>query len=312
MIDWTGSTHARQLFCANYLNAAFTVLAARQSHAEADTAGTGAVLDELVRLMTPGALHARLAQTRGSRQTAGPLAAQVAELSVQLDADRSILWPAVSQLAELNSAVQAGLRRPLADHCPISLAAAFADRAVVLFPLRRLAPDRPARMVAKLVVADLIENLAERSDLGSRADCLVWINGCEAVDPRQLAVLVALGERTGVAVVLGTALGAAAARLATDVNVIAVRGDSPAQLADRADRADRAGRSGRSGRSGRAEHSGQVADQAVPDPVGWPDPRRAQLADALTTLHLPGCREALSFDVLRPRPRLVAGCKVVR
>lgn len=284
MIDWTGIPHARQLFCANYLNAAFALLAAGRA-AQAPMAGT--TLDELVRLMRPGALRARLAQVHGSHRAAGPLAAQVAEFSVQLDADGSILAPVASQLAELNSATQAGLRRS-ADQAPISLAAALADREVVLFPLSRLAPGRPGTMIARLVVADLIEHLADRSDLGSRADCLVWINGCEAIDARQLAVLVALGERTGTAVVLGTAIGAVAAGLAADVNVVAVRGVSPAQLA------------------------APSADQPASQQLGLPDPHHDEMAEVLARLHAQGGREALSFRVLRPRPRLVAGCKVVR
>ena len=53
------------------------------------------------------------------------------------------------------------------------------------------------------------------------------------LDQRQLAALLAVGESTGTAVVLGTANGSAAAGLAADVNVVAVRGVSaPDEVGD--------------------------------------------------------------------------------
>lgn len=145
-------------------------------------------------------------------------------------------------------------------------------------------------MIARLVVADLIETLAERSDLGGRADCLVWINGCEAIDHRQLAVLVALGERTATAVVLGTALGSAAAKIAADINVVAVRGASPAGL------------------TGPPETQAALVSGSAA--LSWP--HHHELAEVLAESHTPGRHDALSFSVRRPRPRLVASCKAVR
>lgn len=229
MIDWTSVAHASQLFCANYLNAVFTVLAGSRAGSERKN---GTMLDDLVRLMTPGALRARLAKLSGRSLAAGSLAARVAELSRQLEADPATLAPVAAQLAELSSTALAQLIGPAADEASINVVAALAGREVALFSLDRLVLGEPAAMIARLVVADLIETLAERGDLGRRADCLVWINGCEAIDHRQLAALAALGERTGTAVVLGTTTGSECARIAADVNVVVVRGTSPADLTD--------------------------------------------------------------------------------
>ena len=290
MIDWTGVAHAKQLFCANYLNAVFTVLAGSRADRAGPERTSGTTLDELVRLMTPGALRARLAQMRGQSLAAGSLAARVAELSRLIEADPASLAPAAAQLAELKSAALAQLIGPAVDEASISIAAALAGREVTLFPLDRLVLGEPAAMIARLVAADLIETLAERSDLGRRADCLVWINGCEAIDHRQLAVLVALGERTGTAVVLGTVIGADGARIAADVNVVAVRGTSPAGLT--------------------APPVGYAA--LAPGSAGLAAPIDDEMTDVLARLHAPGRSDALSFAVRRPTPRLVAGCKVVR
>ncbi|HYK33805.1 MAG TPA: hypothetical protein VEV63_17665 [Streptosporangiaceae bacterium] len=289
MIDWTGVAPARQHFCANYLNAAFTVLASsRADLAGADLRG-GAVLDELVRLMAPGALGARFAQMRGRSPAAGSLASRVADLSRQLETDPVTLTPMAAQFAELSAAALSQLLRPAADQASIGIASALAGREVVLFPLDRQVLGGSAAMIARLVVADLINTLDGCGDLGSRADCLVWINGCETIDRRQLAALVALGERTGTAVVLSTVFGSAAAVLAADVNVVAVRGASPA---------------------GFAAPRGQ--SWLAPGSAGPPAPAHDEMADVLARFHAPGCPDALTFAVRRPRRRLLAGCEVVR
>jgi hypothetical protein len=290
MIDWTGVAHARQLFCVNYLNAAFAVLALSRADPAGADLRDGAVLDELIRLMAPGALRARLAQMRGRSRAAGALAGRVAELSRQFEADPATVAPMAAQLAELSAAALSRLLRPAADQASISIAEALAGREVVLFPLDRRVLGGSAAMIARLVVADLINTLAGCGDLGGRIDCLVWINGCEAIDRRQIAALVALGERTGTAVVLGTVIGSAAAALATDVNVVAVRGASPAGLA-----APPAGQSG-----------------LAPGSAGPPAPAHDELADMLARFHAHGCSDALTISVRRPNRRLLAGCELVR
>jgi hypothetical protein len=126
---------------------------------------------------------------------------------------------------------QAGapLRVAHAPAAQIDLARSLTDREVVLFPLDRPALGRPAVTIARSAVADLI-GILEQS---AHPDCLVWVNGCEVLGRRQLAALLAVGERTGTAVVLGTANGSAAAGLAADVNVVAVRGVSaPDEVGD--------------------------------------------------------------------------------
>jgi hypothetical protein len=108
----------------------------------------------------------------------------------------------------------------------INLEQVLAERRVAYFRLAEAA-RRPASMIARLVVADLAEKLADRSDLGGRYDCLVWINGCEVIEAGQLGVLVGLGERTGTSVVLSTSDWTAAAELAAQVSLVAVRGTGP-------------------------------------------------------------------------------------
>jgi hypothetical protein len=122
-----------------------------------------------------------------------------------------------------------GRANPIPGQEPIVIARALASREVAYFSLDRPVRGRPAEMIARLVVASLADDLAERGDLGG-GDALVWIDGCESVDPRQLAALTSLGPRTGTGVVLGTTAVGPAAALAAEVNVIAVRGAAPSGL----------------------------------------------------------------------------------
>lgn len=222
MVDWTGISHQQQLFCANYLNAALTLIGL--------TRGSGAqrpvgVLDELPRLLAPGALAAGLSRLKVSRPAAGTLAARVADLTGQQGQGGETIRLVAEQLGKLRSAPAGLPLRAGAGPTGICLARALAERRVVRFQLD--ADGNAGVMVARLVVADLIGKLAERSDLGGRYDCLTWINGCEVIDAKQLGALVGLGASTGTAVVLGTTVCAVAARIAAQVNVVAVRGLGP-------------------------------------------------------------------------------------
>ncbi|HEX9031063.1 MAG TPA: hypothetical protein VF834_04415 [Streptosporangiaceae bacterium] len=335
LIDWSGMAHARQVFCADYLSAALAVVAATTAGQDRLPA---ALLDEVVRLLGPGELRARLRQLPGGPQGGDSLGRRGADLAARLDADPEALVSVAAQLRSLGStALGSRLRQPaltgpaltgpaLTGPAPISpavvgafgrdwrsevpgdsalsLAAALAGREIVVFALDRRAHGRPAAQVARLVVADLAGVLAERRELGIRDDCLVWINGCDVVGHRQLAALVALGPATGTCLVLGSTVGAVAAGLSDTVNVVALAGPAPADLPP--------------------EGAGDAS--LVPDPAVSAGPGLASQ---------PGSRERLSFQeegasglgarlplaqaadevslhVRSPRPRLVTRCRVVR
>jgi hypothetical protein len=158
-------------------------------------------------------------------------------------------------------------------------------------------------MIARLAVADLIETLAQHSDLGSTGDCTVWINGCDRIDHRQLRGLLALGERTGTAVVLGTTAGAAAARLAAEVNVIAIRGGCPPELAARH----------LAGKDHAKTHTERdISAPGSPGLAGEPSCAADDDLAELARLQLAGGPDVLSVCVRSPEPRLIASCRAVR
>lgn len=249
MTDWRGTTHAQQLFCADYVSAAMAAIAAAPGRVPEPRT---AVLDQLAGLLTPGSLAARLRLLPADR----PVLARAAELAGQLDGNPALISPVAAELGRLRSAelgrwlrpaccpeyepsptagpgrtARAGSWPPDAWSATIALDLAITDRQVVLFPLDRRQHGRAAVAIARLVAADLTAVLAERAVIGAAADCLIWISGCELLDPRQLATLVAVGVDSGAAVLLGTAAEPAAVRLASDVNVLVLRGPAPPSLA---------------------------------------------------------------------------------
>jgi hypothetical protein len=277
MIDWAGVGHSEQLFCANYVSAVLMAIAAS---ARAAASPPAPLLADLVSLTAPGQLAATVRRPPWQLALPAALAARITDLAGRLDAEPAVVAPLASQLARLNSAALAGRLGP-GPEAPVSFARALAERQVVLFELDRRIHGRAADMVARLAVADLLEVLAERSDREAPADCLVWINGCEVIDPTQLAVLVAIGGRTGTAVMLGTASDRAAARLVGEVNVVAVRGPAP----------------------GLAGQPGEPAGVSLSTygSNGLPEHQlRSQGPDTLVV------------RVAGPQPRLVTGCRAVR
>ncbi|HXS66878.1 MAG TPA: hypothetical protein VN767_28810 [Streptosporangiaceae bacterium] len=242
MIDWTGAGQARRLLCTSYLEAALRVMAlartaspsprspSPRSPSPISTARSVPLIDELTGLLAPGALQLRLADLSRQTPARGELAAKVAELAGQLGGDYSVLAPVAGQLAELARDLAPRPADPDSSGEPITIIRALARREVAYFSLDRPVHGRPAEMMARLVIASLTDALAERCDLGIGCDALVWIDGCESVDPRQLAALTSLGARTGTSIVLGTTVASAATALAPEVHVIAVRGSAPPGL----------------------------------------------------------------------------------
>jgi hypothetical protein len=288
MFDWRGMSQARCRFCAEYLAAALAVIAEA-----GPTAGPVAVLDELAGLLRPGALAAAAGQMPGRRLESWPLAGRVRELAGQLDDDPALIAPVAGQLAALTASwfgarlrpgqPSAGDRPAVRRESAISLRRALADRDVVLFSLDRRLHGRCASMVARLVVADLTAILAEQGALVASADCLVWVSGCEVLDPRQLTGLVGAGADAGAAVLLGTAAEAAATRLAGDVNVVMVRGPAAPGLAALL------------GPAGQARAAGLASGTGV------------------TTADLLGQRpDEFSLVVRSPTPRVLVRCRAAR
>jgi hypothetical protein len=271
MTDWTGVSEARRAFCADYVATAIEVVATPTTA----SAQQRNILDELAGLLRPGALDGR-----ACRAADAPLRRRAATLGSQLCADPSATSAMTEQLAWLRrSPAWTALCGPSDGAKAIDIGLALASRQVLLFPLdpRNHGPAGP--MIARLVLADLARVLAERS--GAPADCVVWVNGYEVLGGTPVEAVIAHGVESGVATIVGTAAGPAAAALQSLVNVVVVRGRRPPGVGDH--------------RTTVKGQPGPAGAGALCHEVGLDDDRAG----------------ALSLLVRGPVPRLLQSCRVV-
>jgi hypothetical protein len=248
MIDWGAvADHARRT-CGGYLNDLFAVAAAAPGDPGVP------VLDDVVHLLSPAALRARVERVPAYHPRRGPLAERVRVSASLLRADPAPAAVLAEQLTGLRASPLGRWLRPdpssgrAAGSARITLSGIVRDRAVVLFSLDQAAGGRSAAMIANLVALDTTAVFAEarRREIGG--DGLAWFGHCDAVDHPALTGLIGAGAQAGLASLLGTVSPEAAARVAGLVNVLVIhRLDDPglaARLAPLASAAPYPGRPG--------------------------------------------------------------------
>ena len=228
MIDWGTVTDQARRTCNGYLNDLFAVAAAAPRDPGVP------VIDDLVHLLSPAALRARVAQVPSYHPRRGPLAERVRVSASLLQADPSAAAVLTEQLTGLRASQLGRWLRPepapgrSAGSARISLSGIVRDRAVALFCLDQAASGRSAAMIANLVALDAAAAFAASQRLEVAGDGLAWFSRCEAVDQPVLAALVATGAQAGLALLLGTTSPQAAGRVADLVNVLVIhRLDDP-------------------------------------------------------------------------------------
>jgi hypothetical protein len=217
MLDWAAVPDPARRTGAGYLHDLFAVLAAAPGDPRIP------VLADIVHLLSPDALWARLRQVPPDHPRRARLAERVRTTASLLAADPATGAFLASELAGLRAAPLGRWLRPaVAGEDQISLAAAVRDRAVVLFPLHQPRPGRAAQMIANLAALDVAAVFAESARCGVGADGLAWFGRCERLAGPALAGL--LGpDAAGLATVLGTTSVALAGRLAALANVLVIQ-----------------------------------------------------------------------------------------
>jgi hypothetical protein len=228
MINWGSvADHARRT-CNGYLNDLFAVAAA----APGDPAIP--VIDDLVHLLSPAALRARVEQVPTYHPRRTPLAERVSVSASLLQADPSAAAVLAEQLTGLRASQLGRWLRPApspgrsAESTRISLSGIVRDRAVALFSLDQAVYGQSAAMLANLVALDTAAVYEASRRLEVEGDGLAWFGPCEALDQSAVAGLAGAGAQAGLAALLSTASPEAAGRVAGLVNVlVAHRLDDP-------------------------------------------------------------------------------------
>jgi hypothetical protein len=219
MIDWTGRPETARQEAAAVLTDIFAVAAAAP-------AGPGAaVADDVIRLLDPAALRARLARVPLYHPRRASLAERVRTSAARLESDPEPAALVAGQLGALRAAPAGQWLAPGPSAgqrgARISLGAVVRDRGVALFPLGGAASGRPAEMIATLVALDAAGVFTDLHRTGVAGDGVAWFGPCEAADPAALAALLAAGSQAGLACVLATTAAQLAGTLAGQVRVLA-------------------------------------------------------------------------------------------
>jgi len=217
MIDWSEAADSVRLGCRACLTDVFAVAGT----APGDPAV--AVLDDVVGLLRPGALAARMERVPPYYPRRTSLAGRVALTASRLTADPSMAAFVAEQLTSLRASPLGrwlGVCPATAPGTQISLDEVVRQRGVVLFALDRAAHGRPADTVANLVAQDITEVYAGLRRIAVGGDGLAWFGQCETVDPQALASLIGVGADTGLATVLSTTSAAAVGRLTDQASVL--------------------------------------------------------------------------------------------
>jgi hypothetical protein len=219
MVDWAAVTDPARRTGVGYLHDLFALLAAAPGDPRT------AVLDDVIHLLSPGALWARLQQVPADH----PRRASVAE-RVRASASLMTANPApgaflASELAGLRASPLGRWLRPATapGEDQISLSGVVRDRGVALFSLSRPRPGRAAQMIANLAALDMTAVFAESARDGIEGDGLAWFGPCNDVARPALAGLVGTGGRAGLATVLSTSSTEVAGEVAALASVLVVQ-----------------------------------------------------------------------------------------
>jgi hypothetical protein len=227
MIDWTGVGDQQRRSCAAYLTDALAVQAAAPGDRRV------AVLDDLVRLLTPDALRQRAALIPAYHPRRTVLADRASVSASLLQADPATVAVPAAQLPGLRASALGRWLQPGPPGARISLGQTVRERGVTLLSLDRGADAPAAGMIAGLAVADLMAVCRELHAMSVPGDSLAWINGCEVLGQQMLAELVAQGRGAGMGVVLSTTSAPVADHLAGRVDVLVAREPVDAALVGR-------------------------------------------------------------------------------
>jgi hypothetical protein len=226
MTDWAGATESGRRSCGAYLNDLFTVLDAAPGDPRTP------MLDEVVHLLQPPALRARMEHVPGYYPRRQALAERVKVSASLVEADPRVVAVLAEQLNELRASPLGRLLAP-GPGTRLDLGRVVRERAVVLFSADAAHLGRPAVTLAGLVAHDVLAVGAELRRIGVPGDGLVWFDECGGMAPAALGELISRGAAAGLPALLTTTSPDQAQALASHANVLVVHRLIDAAAAER-------------------------------------------------------------------------------
>jgi hypothetical protein len=223
MLSWDGPGHRYRRSCVAYLEDIFELLDAAPGDPRVP------VLDEVIHLLNPAAMRARMEYVPADHPRREVLAERIRVSVSLIGAEPASTAELTAALRELRASGFGRWLRP-PGHGPavqIDLGQAVTERAVVLFRLGGSGQAAGASaMLGRLVCQDLLTQ--------DRAG-IIWLTECGLLPRHYVADMIARGPDTGLPVLAGSTSPTVAADLADLVNVVVAHPTDDPELAGKLD-----------------------------------------------------------------------------
>ena len=189
-------------------------------------------LNEVVHLLSPAALRARMEHVPGYHPRRQALGERVKVSAGLLEGDPRITAALAEQLNELRASALGRWLAPVPG-LRVDLGRVVRERAVALFSIDAAVHGRAATTLASLVARDVLAVCSELRRIGVPGDGLAWFDQCGGLDPAALSDLVSRGEAAGLPALLTTTAAGRAQALADEVNVLVLHRLTDPAVAER-------------------------------------------------------------------------------
>ena len=216
MISWDGPGRQYRPSCAAYLEDVFELIDAAPGDPRVP------VLDEVIHLLNPTAMRARMEHVPAAYPRRDVLAERTRVSMSLLHAEPAIITALVRQLRELRTSAPGRWLRPSGPDpaAEIDLRRTLTQRGVVLFRLAGAADQAVQAMLTRLVCQDLLTAGSALHRIGVDGDGIVWLAGCGSMPRSSVTEMINRGPGAGLPVLAATTSGPAAAELAELTNVV--------------------------------------------------------------------------------------------
>jgi hypothetical protein len=225
MLSWEGPGRQYRRSCTAYLEDVFELLDAAPGDPRV------AVLDEVIHLLNPTAMRARMQYVPAAYPRHDALAERTRVSVSLLNAEPATTAQLTRQLRELRASAFGSWLRPAGPQAAagIDLGRAVTMRSVVLFRLGDAAQPESAAMLGRLVCQDLLAAGAALTGIGVDADGLIWLTECGSLPRQPVTELIARGAGSGLPVLAASTSAQVGAELAELTNaLVAHRTDADA------------------------------------------------------------------------------------
>jgi hypothetical protein len=229
MLSWDGPGRQYRRSCVSYLEDVFELLDAAPGDARVP------VLDDVIHLLNPVAMRARMEYVPGAYPRREVLAERVRVSTSLVTAEPATIAEMGRQLRDVRASPFGRWLRPSPDGqaADIDLSRDVAERAVVLFRLGGPRPAESCAMLTRLVCQDLLAVGSALTGIGVDGDGIIWLSECGALPRLPVSEMIARGRDTGLPVLAATTSAQIAADLADMVNVVVAHRTQDAAMAAR-------------------------------------------------------------------------------